>query len=106
VADQPCRRGGAATTALFREAAAHRSLELPALPRRSSSRRSTHILSGTLLVGYGEKFDESEMKALPAGSMFTEPAKQSHFVWAKDSEVVIQVVGHGRSATTPVATGR
>jgi hypothetical protein len=26
--------------------------------------------------------------------------KQPHFVWAKDGEVVIQVVGHGPSATT------
>ena len=64
------------------------------------------ILSGTLLVGYGEQLDDSHMKALPAGSVFTEPSKQPHFVWAKDGEVVILVIGHGPSATTPVATGR
>ena len=40
------------------------------------------------------------MKALPAGSIFTEPARQPHFVWAKDGEVVIQVIGNGPSATT------
>ena len=67
---------------------------------RSPDERIVTILSGTLLVGYGEQFDESKMKALPAGGMFTEPAKQPHFVWAKDGEVVIQVVGHGPSATT------
>ena len=71
----------------------------PFPPRRADERVVT-ILSGTLLVGYGERFDESTMKALPAGSVFTEPAKQPHFVWAKDSEVVIQVVGQGPSATT------
>lgn len=62
--------------------------------------RIVTILSGTLLVGYGAQFDESAMKALPPGSMFTEPAQQPHFVWARDGEVVIQVVGHGPSATT------
>jgi ChrR Cupin-like domain len=69
-------------------------------PHFHSDERIVTILSGTLLVGYGEQFDESTMKALPAGSMFTEPAKQPHFAWARDGEVVIQVVGHGPSATT------
>ena len=69
-------------------------------PHFHPDERIVTILSGTLLVGYGDRFDESTMKALPAGSMFTEPAKQPHFVWARDGEVVIQVVGHGPSATT------
>jgi quercetin dioxygenase-like cupin family protein len=60
------------------------------------------VLSGTLYVGYGEQFDDSTLKALPAGSIWTEPAKQPHFVWAKDGEVMIQVVGNGPSASTPV----
>ena len=75
-------------------------------PHFHPDERIVTILSGTLLVGYGEQFDESKMKALPAGSVFTEPSKQPHFVWAKDGEVVIQVIGHGPSATTPVATAR
>ena len=48
-------------------------------------------MSGTLYMGYGDRFDESTMTALPAGSIWTEPAKQTHFVWAKDGEAVIQV---------------
>ena len=64
--------------------------------------RIVTIISGTLYVGYGEQFDESKMKALPAGSIFTEPPRQAHYVWAKDGEVTIQVVGHGPSASTPV----
>jgi uncharacterized RmlC-like cupin family protein len=60
------------------------------------------VLSGTLHVGYGERFDEGALKPLPAGSIWTEPAKQPHFVWAKDGEVMIQVVGNGPSASTPV----
>ena len=60
--------------------------------------RIVTVISGTLQVGFGEQIDESKMKALPAGSIWTEPAKQPHFVWAKDGEVVIQVIGNGPSA--------
>jgi len=71
-------------------------------PHFHPDQRVVTIMSGTLYVGYGEQFDESQMKALPAGSIFTEPARQPHFVWAKDGEVVIQVIGNGPSATTQV----
>ena len=60
--------------------------------------RIVTVISGTLDVGFGEQFDESKMKALPASSIWTEPAKQPHFVWAKDGGVVIQVIGNGPSA--------
>ena len=69
-------------------------------PHLHPDERIVTILSGTLLVGYGERFDERKMKALPPGSMFTEPARHPHFAWAKDGEVVIQVIGHGPSDTT------
>jgi uncharacterized RmlC-like cupin family protein len=68
--------------------------------------RIVTVISGTLHVGFGERFDESAMKVLPAGSLWTEPAKQPHYVWAKDGEVVIQVIGNGPSATTEVAPPR
>jgi hypothetical protein len=58
------------------------------------------VISGTLYVGFGEQFDEGKMKVLPATSIWTEPAKQPHFVWAKDGEVVIQVIGNGPSGVT------
>ena len=64
--------------------------------------RVVTVMSGTLYVGYGEQFAESQLKALPAGSIWTEPAKQPHFVWAKDGEVVIQVSGVGPSGVTQV----
>ncbi len=61
------------------------------------------VISGTLLVGYGEKFDESKMKVMPAGSIWAGPAGQAHFVWAKDGEVVIQIVGaNGPTGTTQI----
>ena len=69
--------------------------------------RIVTVLSGTLHVGFGEQFDEGKMKALPAGSIWTEPAKQPHFVWAKNGEVIIQVIGgNGPSAVVPVQSSK
>jgi quercetin dioxygenase-like cupin family protein len=71
-------------------------------PHFHPDERIVTVLSGTVYFGYGEQFDEANMKALPAGSVWTEPAKQPHFVWAKDAEAVIQVIGNGPSGTTPI----
>jgi quercetin dioxygenase-like cupin family protein len=65
--------------------------------------RVVTVISGTLLMGYGEVFDEGTMEALPGGSLWTEPGGQPHFVWAREGEVVIQVIGYGPSDTTQVA---
>jgi quercetin dioxygenase-like cupin family protein len=71
-------------------------------PHFHPDQRIVTVMSGTLYVGYGEKVDESRMKALPAGSIFTEPPRQPHYVWAKDGGVVIQVTGYGPSGTTVI----
>jgi len=68
--------------------------------------RVVTVLSGTVLFGYGERFDEGRMRALPAGSVWTEPARQPHFAWAKEGEVLLQVIGIGPSGSTPVAPGQ
>lgn len=41
--------------------------------------RAYTIISGTWYVGYGDKFDPAKLKALPAGSFYTEPANVNHF---------------------------
>jgi quercetin dioxygenase-like cupin family protein len=72
-------------------------------PHFHPDERVVTVMSGTLYMGYGEQFDESAMKALPTGSIWTEPAKQPHFVWAKEGDVVIQVVGgNGPSGVTRI----
>jgi quercetin dioxygenase-like cupin family protein len=74
-------------------------------PHFHPDERVVTVLSGTLFVGFGEQFDESAMKALPAGSIWTEPAKRPHFVFAKEGEVVFQVVGgNGPSGMTRIET--
>jgi quercetin dioxygenase-like cupin family protein len=72
-------------------------------PHFHPDERVVTVISGTLFVGFGEVFDESAMKALPTGSIWTEPARQPHFVFAKDGEVVFQVVGaNGPSGLTRI----
>jgi quercetin dioxygenase-like cupin family protein len=73
------------------------------LPHWHGEERTVVVLSGTIHVGIGEKWDESKMKAYPPGSFFTEPPKLPHFTWAKDGEVVLQVTGIGPFTTTPAA---
>jgi len=66
--------------------------------------RTVVVLSGTLYVGNGDKWDENKLKAYPAGTFYSEPAKAPHFTWAKDGEVIIQVTGIGPSGKTYITT--
>ena len=52
------------------------------------------VLSGTLYLGMGGKFDDKQGKALPAGSYARTPAGMKHFGWTK-GETVIQINGEG-----------
>jgi len=65
-------------------------------PHTHPDYREVTILSGTWYTGYGEKFDEGALKALPAGSFYTEPANLAHFVAVREP-VLIQVTGIGPS---------
>jgi len=65
-------------------------------PHTHSDYREVTILSGTFNAGYGEKFTEAALKALPAGSFYTEPANLPHFIEVREP-VLIQVRGTGPS---------
>ena len=65
-------------------------------PHMHPDPREVTILSGTWYTGYGEKQEVALLKALPAGSFYTEPANVPHFVEVRDA-VVIQVSGMGPS---------
>jgi uncharacterized RmlC-like cupin family protein len=73
-------------------------------PHVHPDNREVTILSGTWYTGYGEKFDETALKALPAGSFYTEPANVPHFVEVREP-VTIQVSGTGPSGRKPVSPG-
>jgi quercetin dioxygenase-like cupin family protein len=68
--------------------------------------REVTILSGTWYMGYGEKADPEKLKAMTAGSFFTEPANVAHFIEIREPTVV-QVSGNGpsgRKFVSPVDT--
>ena len=58
--------------------------------------REVTVLSGTFATGYGEKFDSANLKILPAGSFYTEPANMPHYIEIKE-DTVLQVSGTGPS---------
>lgn len=64
--------------------------------------RTVVVLSGTFYFGSGETWDDSKIKAYPAGTFYSEPPKSPHFTWAKDGEVIIQLTGIGPSGKTPI----
>jgi quercetin dioxygenase-like cupin family protein len=68
-------------------------------PHTHRDNRSVTVISGTWHMGYGTRFEESALKDLPAGSLYTEPAGQPHFAQTLDEPVVIWVTGYGPSDT-------
>jgi quercetin dioxygenase-like cupin family protein len=64
--------------------------------------RVVTVVSGAAYVGYGDTFDEKELKAMPTGSVYTEPSKVPHYNWAKDGELLLLIVGHGPSGSSTV----
>jgi len=65
-------------------------------PHTHPDAREVTILSGTFATGYGERFDPANLKILPTGSFYTEPANVPHYIEIKD-DVVLQVSGIGPS---------
>lgn len=61
--------------------------------------RIATVISGTWHIGYGDKFNESSLKALPPGSFYTEPPGEAHFAETGDEPVVVQITGYGPSST-------
>src|SRR5438105_4636547 len=61
--------------------------------------RVATVVSGTWHIGYGDKFDEAKLKALPPGSFYTEPPSRNHFAETGDEPVVVQITGFGPSST-------
>jgi len=61
--------------------------------------RVATVISGTWHFGYGNKFDEAQLKSLPPGSFYTEPPGQPHFAETGDEAVTVQITGFGPSST-------
>ncbi len=63
--------------------------------------RVATVLSGTWYFGYGAQFDESKLKRLPAGSIYSEVAGQNHFAMTKEP-VIVEITGYGPSGVNYV----
>ena len=79
-------------------------LSVPANTRIEShehrDNRSATVVSGTWQIGFGPRFDEKALKALPPGSFYTEPAGRPHFAQTGAEPVVVYITGYGPTDTT------
>jgi uncharacterized RmlC-like cupin family protein len=53
------------------------------------------VIEGTWYLGIGDRFDETKLKAYPAGSFMVIPADVPHFVATREGPVIVQTSGHG-----------
>ena len=61
--------------------------------------RMATVVSGDWQFGYGAHFDESALKPLPVGSVYSEPGGVNHFARTTDTAVVVQISGFGPTDT-------
>ena len=61
--------------------------------------RVATVVSGTWYFGYGSRHNPAELKSLPAGSFYTEPAGEPHFAETKAEPVTVYITGRGPTDT-------
>ena len=64
--------------------------------------RVATVISGTWYIGYGNRHEEANLKALTPGSFYTEPPNAAHFARTGATSVVLQITGYGPTGTTYV----
>jgi hypothetical protein len=65
--------------------------------------RYVTVLEGTWYTGTGDTFDPAQAIPLKPGSIMMHPAKAAHWDGSAGAEtVIVQIIGIGPSATTPV----
>jgi hypothetical protein len=81
----------------------HLQLQAVCCISQADAVRTVLIVSGTFYFAVGEQWDESKLKAFPAGTLYSEPPRTPHYAWAKDGEVILQVTAIGPTGNVPVA---
>ena len=69
-------------------------------PHSHPDDRSCFVLSGLWYFGYGSVRNEADLKALPPGSNYTEPAGAIHFAGTKEQEALVECTAVGPTGTT------
>lgn len=59
------------------------------------------VVSGTLAMGIGDKFEDKQQKTYPSGSYTLFPANKAHFAMSK-SETIVHIYGMGPFSITYV----
>lgn len=77
--------------------------QIPPHQHGSKNERMT-VLSGTLHVGVGDRFDPATTQSFPAGSYGFWPAGTRHYLWS-EGETVVQVYSNGPWEAVDVGTG-
>jgi quercetin dioxygenase-like cupin family protein len=52
------------------------------------------VISGSIHVAFGDKFDPAAGKVFSAGAFYVNPTPMPHFIWAEE-ECVLQMTGIG-----------
>jgi len=58
------------------------------------------VIEGTWYIGEGDRFDAEKLEGYPAGSFIVIPAGVPHYVAAKNGNVIVQLSGAGKFATS------
>lgn len=61
--------------------------------------RVATVLKGNWMFGMGTVFDQSDLRVLPPGSVYTEPSGMAHFGMSTDSFIVVLISGYGPTNT-------
>ena len=69
-------------------------------PHSHPDDRSCFVLSGLWYFGYGTVRNEAELKLLPPGSNYTEPAGTIHFAGTQGQEALVECTAVGPTGTT------
>ena len=69
-------------------------------PHSHPDDRSCFVLSGLWYFGYGTVRSETDLKALPPGSNYTEPAGVIHFAGTREQEAIVECTAVGPTGTT------
>jgi quercetin dioxygenase-like cupin family protein len=69
-------------------------------PHSHPDDRSCFVLSGLWYFGYGSVRSEADLKVLPPGSNYTEPAGVIHFAGTREQEAIVECTAVGPTGTT------
>lgn len=61
--------------------------------------RMAVVVSGEWHFGYGNRFAEELLRTLPPGSVYSEPAGQTHFAQTGKEPVIVEISGYGPTDT-------